>query len=204
MVIGALSKRRGRGVGGRPRDARPLVELRTQDEQHDQEARHRQRRVIPDVGERDRFHQVAAEVLHELDAEPEHKPAEEQDRGVDPERHQGSWPATKTLQEIVEGDVVFEIDADRTAQERDPDQQVARHLLRPGQHPVEAVAADHGEHDDREDRRGLEQDHNPHDRPDRIDDTVEGLHGTPGPQARDKQRAGPIRTSPWCRETVLG
>ena len=59
------------------------------------------------------------------------------------------------VEQHVEADMIAVRDAGRRAQEGNPDQQVARHLLGPGQRTAEDVTADHCQHDDQEQRRGL-------------------------------------------------
>src|SRR5258708_24135760 len=146
---------RAAGAGCGDLAAKQLVDQQLEREHHDEEAGDRHRDVVPVVRVRDRLHQVGAEILDEDDAVAEHDPAEPQDQRAERDRQDPPGPRRQLVEHQIERDMVALEHAHRAGQERDPDQQIARHLLGPRHRLAEHVAREHRDAHDDEQGGGL-------------------------------------------------
>src|SRR6266705_1486440 len=124
-------------------------------EQQEQGARDRHRDVVPVIRIWNRLHHVGSEIFHEHDAVAEDDPPEAEDQDADRRTQPAADRRGQRVEQDVEADMLVPRYARGGAQEGNPDQQVARHFLGPGQRAAEHVAADHRQHDDEEERGGL-------------------------------------------------
>src|SRR5215218_3103007 len=187
---------RGRDVRGRRLDdPAPGVEDELYREHHDQEAGDRHRRIVPVVGEGDRLHEVAAEILDEDDAVAERDPAEAEDEQADEDRRRPAQARRQGVEQELEADMLALQDADGGAEERHPDQEIARHLLGPRHGAAEAVARDdRGDDDDEE--RGREHDADEaHDRDQSVDEAIK--------QSQQRQRPLPTCEGRRCPAALV-